>query len=75
MQCNIDQKGKTARMRGGIISLVIGIILSILTIINIIDGQIGWVMSIAAIFGGAFAIFEAKKGWCIIRAMGFKTPL
>ena len=26
-------------------------------------------------FGGAFAIFEARKGWCIVRAIGIKTPL
>ena len=22
-----------------------------------------------------FAIFEARAGWCVIRAMGFKTPM
>lgn len=27
-----------------------------------------------AIAGGAFALFEAIKGWCAIRAMGFGTP-
>ena len=25
--------------------------------------------------GGAFAVFEARAGWCAVRAMGFRTPL
>ena len=24
---------------------------------------------------GAFAVFEARAGWCVVRAMGFKTPM
>jgi len=27
-----------------------------------------------AIASGAFAVFEAIKGWCAIRAMGIRTP-
>jgi len=27
------------------------------------------------VLGGAFAIFEARAGWCALRAMGIKTPL
>jgi len=25
--------------------------------------------------GGAFMIFEGVNGWCVVRAMGFKTPI
>ena len=25
--------------------------------------------------GGAFSIFEGVKGWCVVRALGFKTPM
>jgi len=25
------------------------------------------------VIGGAFAIFEAKAGWCVVRALGFRT--
>ena len=24
---------------------------------------------------GAFAVFEARAGWCAVRAMGFKTKM
>jgi hypothetical protein len=30
---------------------------------------------IAALVGGAFMIFEGVNGWCVVRAMGFKTPI
>jgi hypothetical protein len=30
---------------------------------------------LAALAGGGFAIFEGLNGWCIVRAMGFKTPM
>ncbi len=45
----------------------------------------GWVMqtlpawalwaALAAFAGGAFMVFEGVKGWCVMRAMGFKTPM
>ena len=34
-----------------------------------------WVVTGIALAGGAFAVFEARAGWCVVRAMGFKTPL
>jgi hypothetical protein len=30
---------------------------------------------VASIIGGSFAIFEARAGWCVVRAMGFKTRI
>jgi hypothetical protein len=41
----------------------------------------GWLPSwalyagIAAMLGGAFMIFEGVNGLCVVRAMGFKTPI
>lgn len=75
MQCNIDAKGKAARLVGGIAALVLGLVL----IGNNTSGFTGYEVPIAvilAVFGGAaFTIFEAWQGWCVIRAMGFKTRL
>lgn len=34
-----------------------------------------WLIAVAAIGGGAFALYEAKKKWCVMRAMGVKTPM
>jgi hypothetical protein len=37
-------------------------------------GALAWIVSIATTVGGAFAVFESRAGWCIVRAVGFKTP-
>ncbi len=33
------------------------------------------VTSILLLFGGGFALFEALRGWCVMRACGVKTKL
>ena len=74
LQCNIDSKGKLARLIYGIVLLVIGIVLLFAWALP--SGAVmAWIITIAAILGGGFAIFEARAGWCVIRAMGFKTPM
>ena len=35
----------------------------------------GWYAVAGAMVGGAFAIFEARAGWCVVRALGIRTPL
>ncbi|MGB1984967.1 MAG: hypothetical protein ACPHZ4_00715 [Candidatus Poseidoniaceae archaeon] len=75
MECNIDQKGRLARLYTGIAAIVAGIVLALLTLAGVIPGTLGWLSVAGSIFGGAFAIFEARKGWCIVRAVGIKTPL
>ena len=75
MECNIDHKGRLARLYTGIIAIVFGIALALLTYISVIPTALGWMAVAGSIFGGAFAIFEARKGWCIVRAIGIKTPL
>jgi len=75
MECNIGQKGRQVRLYTGIIAIVFGIALALLTYLSIIPASLGWFAVGGSIFGGAFAIFEARKGWCIVRAIGIKTPL
>ena len=75
MQCNIGEKGKAARMKMGIIAMVFALFLTILVLTEILASTLWWYPVAAIAFGGAFAIFEARVGWCVIRAMGFKTPL
>ena len=75
MECNIDQKGRLARLYTGIIAIVFGIALALLTYFSVIPAALGWMAVAGSIFGGAFAIFEARKGWCVVRAIGIKTPL
>ena len=74
LTCNIDSRGKAARLIYGIILLLIGAALTGLWAMH--SGSIvRWVVSIACLISGAFSIFEARTGWCVVRAMGFKTPM
>jgi hypothetical protein len=74
LTCNIDSRGKLARLIYGLLMIVLGIILALLWAWP--QGEIWkWVVSIACVAGGTFALFEARAGWCIVRAMGIKTPM
>lgn len=38
-------------------------------------GGLAWAVTIGLLAAGAFGVFEARKGWCAVRALGFKTPV
>ena len=75
MECNIGAKGKAARLRLGLMALAGALALAIVILSGFVEGTIWWYGVGATSFGGLFAIWEARAGWCIVRAMGFKTPL
>jgi uncharacterized membrane protein HdeD (DUF308 family) len=74
LQCNIDAKGKWVRLIYGVVFFIAGLI-SLLAWALGSGSILAWVVTIALLIGGAFAIFEARAGWCVVRAMGFKTPM
>jgi len=74
MQCNIDSKGKVIRMVNGMILIIAGIALMIVWAWGS-GSVIAWIVTIAVGAAGGLSIFEARAGWCALRAMGFKTPL
>lgn len=74
MQCNIDAKGKAVRLVMGLLSLIGAIVLA--GLILALDLSAGlWFAVAGAAIGGGFAVFEGWSGWCVVRAMGFKTPI
>ena len=74
-ECNLDAKGKAARFVGGIASLLGAVVLGILLLTGTLELSFGWYAVGGAVFGGAFALYEARSGWCVVRALGIKTPL
>lgn len=62
-------------MAGGLATLAGAAGLAALLALDIVTVPFGWYAVAAAVAGGAFAIYEARAGWCVVRAMGFKTPL
>jgi hypothetical protein len=73
LTCNIDQRGRKARLRGGVVVGLCGVTLLVTgfltrSLATILVGFFVW-------FTGAFMIFEGVRGWCALRAMGIKTPM
>ena len=77
LECNIDSKGRAMRLVAGILAILGGAVAYFILTLDIlpVPESIGTLGVLAMVFGGAFAIFEARAGWCIVRAIGIKTPL
>ena len=75
MECNIGAKGKAARLKVGIMALIGSALLAATVLLANLEGAFWWIAVAGSAFGGAFSIWEARAGWCIVRAIGFKTPL
>ena len=76
LTCNIDKRGRIARLIWGVTLLILAAV--ILALLLMTDHLVSrwWFVCIAGLsLFGLFAIFEAKRGWCIMRAMGFKTRM
>lgn len=73
LKCNIDARGKLARLIWGLLCLLAGVLLAFWAIPS--GGWVAWTVSLAVTAFGAFALFEARAGWCVVRAMGFRTRM
>lgn len=73
LACNIDQRGRKARLITGAVVDTVGVALIVGGIFTHDIAMIvaGGIASLA----GAFMIFEGAAGWCVVRAMGFKTKI
>ena len=74
-ECNIDSKGRALRFFTGILAMLGGALAYLILMMEVIPvpESIGTLGVLAMFIGGAFAIFEAKAGWCVVRALGFRT--
>jgi len=73
LACNIDQRGKKARLKGGIIAALCGVALIVAGALA--GSRTMLVIGILLLITGAFMIFEGARGWCALRALGVKTPM
>jgi hypothetical protein len=62
---NLERKGRIARALGGVALLVGGVI---------VWPSALWA-AIPLLACGVFVLFEAFRGWCLLRACGVKTKL
>ena len=71
--CNIDQRGRTARIVTGMIVDLCG---AGLIVAGALNGNTALLVAgILASVSGSFMIFEGVRGWCMLRALGIKTKL
>ncbi|MSQ90947.1 MAG: DUF2892 domain-containing protein [Phycisphaerales bacterium] len=75
IQCNIDQRGKVARLIAGALIEGIGWTVLVLRFIDILSGDWPWFVGGATVVLGLFLVLEGIIGWCIARAMGINTPI
>jgi hypothetical protein len=62
---NIDRTGRIVRAVWGVALIIAGVWLA---------GRSGWACFFLVAFG-VFALYEAARGWCLMRACGIKTKL
>ena len=74
LTCNIDSRGKRARLVYGILMILIGLALTIFWAYGSGSG-VRWTVAAGCVLAGVFGIFEARAGWCAVRAMGIRTPM
>jgi hypothetical protein len=74
MQCNIDNRGRVARIATGVLTAAVGTGLIVAERLAAVPAWAVWA-GLGCLAGGAFSIFEGVKGWCVVRALGFKTPM
>lgn len=72
--CNIDQRGRSLRYRIGAGLVCLGVVAGWVTS-RFSAGIAPWVVGGLLVAGGLFSWFEASRGWCAVRALGFKTPV
>jgi uncharacterized membrane protein HdeD (DUF308 family) len=70
---NISNTGRWVRGISGVVLLAIGVLLVFATWPKPL--WLRWIIAILLALLGAFQIFEARKGWCVLRACRIKTPI
>ena len=74
LTCNIDARGKAVRLGIGLFGLFAGGMLLFLWALPS-RAPTAWAVTVAVLLTAAFAVFEARAGWCVVRALGFRTRI
>jgi hypothetical protein len=74
IECNIDACGRAVRLIYALLLVLAGTLLAVFWACGA-QSVLAWVVSVGLVLGGAFAVFEAGAGWCVLRAMGWRTRI
>ena len=73
LACNIDQRGRRARLLTGVMVDTVGTALIVAGLVT--HNRAMLAAGIVIMVAGALMIFEGAAGWCVVRALGFKTKI
>src|SRR5262249_41046868 len=73
LACNINRKGRWVRGISGGVLLMAAVVLAGLGWPA--SGGVRWTLVIGVGLLGGFQVFEALAGWCVVKALGGKTPI
>jgi len=73
MRPNLDRKGRIVRGLSGAVFVAAGV--AVLAAGWPASAGLRWVVALVAMALGGFQLFEAKRGWCVARACGVRTPI
>lgn len=74
LACNIGRAGRWARGISGLLCLAAAATV-LCRGIDIRGAGLRWTIGVISAILGVFQIFEALAGWCLTRALGFRTPM
>ena len=70
---NINGRGRLARAITGILTLALG---AAAWLLQWPDSAVTRTIIVVVCIGaGLFQLFEARRGWCVMRACGIRTPM
>ncbi|MEX2673165.1 MAG: hypothetical protein WD294_13760 [Phycisphaeraceae bacterium] len=75
LQCNINQRGRRARFNWGLLMLAVAAAFAVAAAAGWWASPWAWAAAAICLAFALFGFFEARKGWCVVRAMGIKTPI
>jgi hypothetical protein len=70
---NIKRNGRIARAITGLLTIGGGVACLVVSWPESL--VVRWVLIVIGVMVGLFQLYEAKRGWCIARACGMKTPM
>lgn len=73
MKPNIDRSGRIARAISGLLCIAAGGACMVWAWPASMPWR--WTIALGLLAAGLFQLYEARKGWCIARACGLKTPM
>lgn len=75
MHCNIDAKGRAVRLIIGAVAAMLGSGFALAWLFS--DGLLRWPLyaGLGLLAAGIVGILEGWAGWCVVRAMGFRTRI